>query len=87
MVTANGVEGGLIYALSSLLRDEIAATGEAVIYLDLDTPEKIWRVSSPRWRIRAVPLYVQPFAEPGKHQRGEDRAVARTAVSGRFRLP
>lgn len=35
MVTATGLEGGLIYALSALLRDEIEARGSAVIRLDL----------------------------------------------------
>jgi uncharacterized flavoprotein (TIGR03862 family) len=35
VVTANGVEGGLIYSLSAPLRDEIAAKGFAVIHLDL----------------------------------------------------
>ena len=35
VVTANGVEGGVIYSLSAQLRDEIAATGFAVIHLDL----------------------------------------------------
>ncbi|WP_295992287.1 TIGR03862 family flavoprotein [Rugamonas sp.] len=35
VVTAGGVEGSLIYALSAALRDQIAADGEAVIYLDL----------------------------------------------------
>jgi uncharacterized flavoprotein (TIGR03862 family) len=44
MVTANGVEGGLIYALSALLRDEIAATGAAVIYLDLAPGKDLARV-------------------------------------------
>ena len=39
MVTASGLEGGLIYAASALLRDEIAAAGFAQIYLDL-TPDK-----------------------------------------------
>ncbi len=52
MVTASGVEGGLIYALSALLRDEIAARGEAVIYLDLvpgkDLPRLIAEVGHPR---------------------------------------
>jgi hypothetical protein len=44
MVTASGVEGGLIYALSALLRDEIAANGEAVIYLDLVPGKDLSRV-------------------------------------------
>jgi hypothetical protein len=52
VVTASGVEGGLIYALSALLRDEIAATGTAVIYLDLapgkDLPRVIAEVAHPR---------------------------------------
>jgi hypothetical protein len=44
MVTASGVEGGPIYALSALLRDEIAATGQAVIYLDLAPGKDLSRV-------------------------------------------
>ncbi len=52
MVTTTGVEGGLIYALSALLRDEIAATGAAVIYLDLtpgkDLPRVIAEIAHPR---------------------------------------
>ena len=39
VITENGLEGGIIYTLSALLRDEIAATGCAVIYLDL-IPDK-----------------------------------------------
>ncbi len=35
VVTASGVEGSLIYAASSLLRDEIIATGQASFELDL----------------------------------------------------
>ena len=39
VVTANGLEGGIIYTLSALLRDEIAAAGCAIIHLDL-LPDK-----------------------------------------------
>lgn len=39
IVTANGLEGGVIYALSALLREEITKTGCAVINLDL-LPDK-----------------------------------------------
>ena len=39
IVTANGVEGGVIYSLSAQLRDEITTTGFAVIHLDL-LPDK-----------------------------------------------
>lgn len=35
VATATGVEGSLIYAASALLRDEIAASGEATFHLDL----------------------------------------------------
>ena len=35
MVTATGVEGSLIYALSAALRDGISASGDATLYLDL----------------------------------------------------
>jgi uncharacterized flavoprotein (TIGR03862 family) len=35
VVTEDGVEGGLIYALSALLRDGIARDGKAILHLDL----------------------------------------------------
>jgi len=35
VVTATGVEGSLVYALSARVRDEITASGSAIIYLDL----------------------------------------------------
>lgn len=39
MITASGIEGGLIYALSAVLRDTIAKNGNVQIYLDL-LPDK-----------------------------------------------
>jgi len=52
MIDAHGIEGGLIYALSSALRDEIEANGDATLYLDLLpdwTPERITKeVAHPR---------------------------------------
>jgi uncharacterized flavoprotein (TIGR03862 family) len=39
VVTSNGLEGGVIYTLSALLREEIAATGFVDIHLDL-LPDK-----------------------------------------------
>jgi uncharacterized flavoprotein (TIGR03862 family) len=44
VATATGVEGSLVYAASSLLRDEIAAHGHATFHLDLlpdHTPERV----------------------------------------------
>ncbi|MGZ4998464.1 MAG: TIGR03862 family flavoprotein, partial [Methylobacter sp.] len=52
IVTADGVEGSLIYKMSALLREQIAATGTATIYLDLapgkDKQFLIDRISQPR---------------------------------------
>jgi uncharacterized flavoprotein (TIGR03862 family) len=52
MVTASGVEGSLVYALSADLRDLIEAHGEAVIYLDLlpgrELPQVIDEIARPR---------------------------------------
>jgi uncharacterized flavoprotein (TIGR03862 family) len=44
MVTAGGVEGGLIYALSGLLRDQIEACGSALIHIDLVPGKDLARV-------------------------------------------
>jgi predicted flavoprotein YhiN len=43
MVTAYGIEGGAVYTLSSAIRGEIAAHGEARVTLDLrpDLPEAV----------------------------------------------
>jgi len=52
VVTADGVEGSLIYKMSALLREQIAASGTALIYLDLapgkDKQILIDRISRPR---------------------------------------
>lgn len=52
VATASGVEGSLVYAASSLLRDEIIATGSATFTLDLLpdlSPAKVFaEVSHPR---------------------------------------
>jgi uncharacterized flavoprotein (TIGR03862 family) len=46
VVTATGVEGSLIYALSAPLRDQIAANGSATIHLDLAPDFSARRVAS-----------------------------------------
>jgi uncharacterized flavoprotein (TIGR03862 family) len=52
VMTNTGIEGGLCYAASALLRDQCAATGSAVIYLDLspdkDVPSLIASLARPR---------------------------------------
>jgi hypothetical protein len=52
VVTATGVEGGVIYTASALLRDSCAATGSAIIHLDLlpdkDLAAVLAKLSPPR---------------------------------------
>lgn len=52
VVTASGIEGGAVYALSAALRDAISASGAAVALLDLrpdlDAAEVARRLSAPR---------------------------------------
>lgn len=54
VITQSGVEGGLIYAFSAMLRDEIAAQGSAVLSLDLapgrDEARLAKELSHPRGR-------------------------------------
>ena len=44
IITDTGIEGGLVYALSAPLRDEITAKGAAVIHLDLLPGRELRRV-------------------------------------------
>jgi uncharacterized flavoprotein (TIGR03862 family) len=44
VITATGVEGSLIYALSSMLRERIAETGSAALHLDLLPGKSLERV-------------------------------------------
>lgn len=39
VITENGIEGGVIYAVSALLRDQIETTGSAIVRFDL-TPDR-----------------------------------------------
>jgi len=52
MITADGIEGGLIYALSAGLRDKIAASGAVQVYLDLlpdkDSKQVMNEITHPR---------------------------------------
>jgi uncharacterized flavoprotein (TIGR03862 family) len=45
VVTAGGVEGSLVYALSASIRDRIARDGQATVWLDLlpdHDPQRVW---------------------------------------------
>ncbi|MFN3492362.1 MAG: TIGR03862 family flavoprotein, partial [Anaerolineales bacterium] len=62
IITKEGVEGGLIYSASAMMRDEILVNGKAVMYLDL-TPDKtkeqlIEKLSKPRGS-RSLSSYVE----------------------------
>ncbi|TVT60708.1 MAG: TIGR03862 family flavoprotein [Azoarcus sp. PHD] len=46
MISATGIEGGLIYALSAPLRDTLAAQGEATLHLDLAPGRSLARLST-----------------------------------------
>ena len=46
IVTSDGVEGGVIYALSASLRDAIAKQGSATLYLDLTPGRELARLSA-----------------------------------------
>lgn len=61
MLTENGVEGGLIYAASALLRDEIEKNGAATFHLDLfpdKTPEQLLqKLSKPRGKLSVAQFW------------------------------
>lgn len=52
MITASGIEGGAIYAISALLRDAIERDGEVTLWIDLQTSmsvsELAWRLERAR---------------------------------------
>jgi len=45
-ITAGGIEGGLVYALSAPLRDALATEGHAVLYLDLAPGRTLARLTA-----------------------------------------
>jgi len=62
IVTETGIEGGLVYALSAPLRDEIAAAGTATLHLDLapgrDAARLLEELAHPRGR-RSLSSHIQ----------------------------
>jgi predicted flavoprotein YhiN len=54
VLTASGLEGSLIYALSAVLRDEIASRGSATLHLDLLPGHDLARVVSELARPRGA---------------------------------
>jgi uncharacterized flavoprotein (TIGR03862 family) len=60
VATATGIEGSLVYAASSLLRDEIAAKGSATLWLDL-LPDRSAE------QVRAAVLHPRGARSVGSH--------------------
>ena len=62
IVTKEGVEGGVIYSASSMMRDEIYASGKAIMYLDLKPDRTLeWlvdKLSRPRGK-RSLASYLE----------------------------
>jgi uncharacterized flavoprotein (TIGR03862 family) len=54
VVTSTGIEGSLVYAISSVLRDQIAARGETTIWLDLAPDHDAGRVDAEVTRPRGA---------------------------------
>jgi uncharacterized flavoprotein (TIGR03862 family) len=77
VVTDDGVEGSLIYALSSYLRDRIDADGSATLTLDL-APGKTDGTHRSRSRPSARCTFDgQPFAKQGRHRWRQGGIAAR----------
>lgn len=62
IITKEGVQGGLIYTASALMRDEIDANGKAILYLDLKPDRTLeWlkvKLSHPRGK-RSLASYLE----------------------------
>jgi uncharacterized flavoprotein (TIGR03862 family) len=62
IITKEGVEGGLIYTASAMMRDEIEANGKAVMYLDLKPDRTLeWlkeKLARPRGK-RSLATYLE----------------------------
>jgi len=80
-ITASGIEGGLIYAMSAPLRDALERDGRAALSLDLAPGRSLARLTaiSP---CRAAAIVWQSSASAGRHRRRQGRSAARTVPAG-----
>jgi uncharacterized flavoprotein (TIGR03862 family) len=80
VITETGVEGGMIYAVSACLRDELLATGAAILRLDLapdrELPRLIQDLSKPRGK-RTVATHLKRHA----HIEGVKAGLLREVLS------
>jgi hypothetical protein len=84
IITADGIEGSLVYAMSSALRDTITAEGSARLYLDLLPDWPLEKVEAELAHPRGA-FAVQPPAKPPASQGREGRPAARAGQQGRLR--
>ena len=79
VITETGVEGGVIYLVSAILRDEIECTGTATLWLDLapdrDVPRLTRDLSRPRGK-RTVASHLERYARI----KGVKAALLREAI-------
>ena len=84
VVTATGIEGGAVYALSAPLRDAIAAQGEAVLHIDLRPDLAIAdlarRLAMPRGK-QSMSTFLRKAASAGARRH---RPAARDRARGRY---
>ena len=86
VLTAGGVEGSLVYALSARIRQRIARDGSATVHLDLlpnHPPEKVIKALAATRRA----LHGQAPARPAGYRRGQGRPVARAHPAEVFTDP
>ena len=68
VITAGGIEGGLVYALSAGLRDTIERNGSATLEIDLLPDRDTAQVATEVTRPARLALARQPPAEPARAQ-------------------
>ncbi len=66
VVTASGIEGSLVYALSAMLRDAIERRGKAVLHLDLAPGREVQRLQ----QALSTPRNGRSFSEQLRRQTG-----------------
>jgi predicted flavoprotein YhiN len=82
VVTATGIEGSLVYALSAQIRDRILRDGQATVWIDLLPDHDAQRVLGSDAPARRA-LDVQPPAKPARDQGREIGPAARMPEQGR----
>jgi uncharacterized flavoprotein (TIGR03862 family) len=80
VVTAGGVEGSLVYALSALAREQIATHGHALVHIDLLPRRSAEFVQTEVARARAA-VAGHASEKPARHRRRESGAAPRAVAT------